>query len=583
MTINRRRLNKQRAVAAAAQAGWDFTPQARYDAAGQGRRIKSWNPPTGVGPNRATLGLQKIRDRSRDAGRNDWAGASANQKWPTALVGTGIVPRYESDDLNDLFAEHVKTCDANCVLDFYGLQLLGVGTWIASGEVFCRKRPRDLALVYAGKLAAPLQYQLLAPEFVPIFDAEVWPGMPEGNCIRQGIELNKYDRRIAYWMHRTHPGDQPSGTPSFESLVRVPADQVAHLYDVKEPGQLRGVPESAPVLPRMRSAGDFEDAVLDRQKLANLFVAFLRREMPEQWSEIETDPLTGLPKWYSDRGAPLVGLEPGIFQELHAGESVEFGNPPGPAAGFGEYMRTTHMGTAAARGIPYELFSGDILNVSDRTLRVLINEFRRLAEQRQWINVIPMLCEPMVRWWAEALTLTGDISTSRVREAKNPTWNPMGWEYIHPVQDVEGKLKAIAGGLTSVTAEILKRGDDPRKVFAQRAADQALAQELGIQPATAPPAPAAAQQQMHLTMENFQAQMHQSVMAFGAQLSAAVLGRKIEVAAPNVVVNNEQAPVVVTANVNLPDREIVTESVEHDEQGRIIGVTQVERTRGTMQ
>ena len=54
------------------------TIKALYDAAGYGRRMKGWNPPT-TGPNKAAVGLQNIRNRARDASRNDWSGESAIQ------------------------------------------------------------------------------------------------------------------------------------------------------------------------------------------------------------------------------------------------------------------------------------------------------------------------------------------------------------------------------------------------------------------------------------------------------------------------------------------------------------------------
>ena len=63
--------------------------KARYDAAGQGKRMAAWNAPS-TGPNTAIQGVQTIRNRSRDANRNDWAGASSTQKWSTALIGIGL-------------------------------------------------------------------------------------------------------------------------------------------------------------------------------------------------------------------------------------------------------------------------------------------------------------------------------------------------------------------------------------------------------------------------------------------------------------------------------------------------------------
>lgn len=440
--------------------------QARYDAAGMGRRVKSWAPPAS-GPNRAIEGVQRIRDRARDSTRNDWAGESGVQKWTTNLVGTGVTPRWLDERHTEIWSLFTHQADADGVLDAYGLQTLAVRSWLASGEVFMRRRPRDLAL----PLEYPVQVQLIEAEFCPMLDSDSYAGLPVGHTIRQGIERNRFGRRIAYWMYREHPGDKTTAIGS--DLIRIPASQIAHIYEPTRPGQLRGVSMLAPILVKLRSSMDFEDAVLDRQKLANLFTAFLTRQMPPDWADIELDPLTGLPKFYDAAGNILAGLEPGTMQELQPGENVTFANPPEAGTTYSDYMRTSHMGTASGQGLPYEFFAGDIKDISDRTLRILVNEFRRFAEQRQWQVIIPMLCRPTVRWLGEAAVLKGDLALSELETFSNPEWAPDGWDYIHPVQDVEGKLLARDGGLTSTSQLISERGDDPRKVRAQQIADLA--------------------------------------------------------------------------------------------------------------
>jgi lambda family phage portal protein len=463
-------------------------PQAKYDAAGNGRRIKSWSPPS-TGPIRVTEGLQKIRNRARDTARNDWAGESGLQKWTSNLIGVGITPRWESQEVTKRWAGWVPAADADGVLDAYGLQTLGTRAWLDGGEVFLRRRPRSMSL----GLPTPMQVQLIESDFVPLFDSDEWPGMPRGNTIRQGIERNRFGRRTAYWMYREHPGDGMLGSqPSVASLIRVPASEVSHLFEPKRPGQLRGVSMLAPVLVRLRASMDFEDAVLDRQKLANLFTMFITRQMPPDTADIDFDPLTGLPLFYDQAGKVLAGLEPGISQELLPGEDVKFANPPEAGTTYSEYMRTTHMGTAAGAGLPYEMFSGDLKDISDRTLRVAINEFRRFARQRQWQLIVPRLCQPMVEWWAEAEVLAGTLPMSVLVEAKAPTWSPHGWEYIHPTQDAEGKKIEVEAGFRSRSDVIAERGDDPRTVDDERAADLKRSKALGLEPPPPPkPAPAA--------------------------------------------------------------------------------------------
>jgi lambda family phage portal protein len=462
------------------------TIENRYDAAGAGRRIARWNP-GGHGPQKAVAGVDKMRQRTHDAVRNDWAAESAVGKWTTTLVGTGIQPRWKADDIRPVWDRWGKAADADGALDIYGLEALMVRSWMEGGEVFIRRRPRVLGT----KLPLPLQIQVIESEFVPIFDADTWTGMPAGNTIQQGIERDRSGQRIAYWVYKEHPGDGRNGAaPGSTDLVRVAASQMAHLYDVKRAGALRGVTPLASVLVRIRNSGDFEDAVLDRQKLANLFTMFITRSMPPEWADINFDPNTGLPAFYDQNGTTMVGLEPGMSQTLAPGEGVTFANPPEAGTTYPDYLRSTALGTASGTHMPYEFLTGDIKDVSDRTLRLVVQEFRRFAQQRQWLNIIPQALQRIADWFAEAAVLAGEFDLSRLDEIKAVEWAPHAWDYIHPTQDAQGKQMLLDMGVVSRTGLILERGDDPKKVLEQRVDDKKAEDDAGLTPPepAAPPA-----------------------------------------------------------------------------------------------
>jgi lambda family phage portal protein len=448
--------------------------QNRYDAGGNGPRVKRWAPPAS-GPQKALQGFERMRDRVHDAVRNDWAARSSTQKWVTNLIGTGIVPRFKVKAHGAIWAKFVKTADADGVLNVYGLQaLMGRGLF-DGGEVFLRRRPRALT----SPLDVPVQIQVIEGEFCPMFDADVWPGLPEGNKIRQGVERNRFGVRTAYWFYREHPGDG-AVAPGRDQLIRVAASQVAHVYEVDRPGALRGVSPLSAILLRLREAADLEGVVLDRQKIANLFAMFITRPMPDT-DDIDIDPLTGLPKWYDLTNLqPMAGLESGISQELRPGEDVKFAQPPGPGVGFAEYMRSNHLGTSAGQSLPYELMTGDIKDVSDRTLRVIINEFRRYCQQRQWLTLIPMGCQRMLDWCMDAAAMARLLPMSQLEAAKAAAWTPQGWEYIHPTQDAEGKKILLGMGVISKTGIITERGDEPEQVFDEREQDAQEEERRGI-------------------------------------------------------------------------------------------------------
>ena len=460
----------------------------RYDGAGRGRRMASWQAPS-TGPNEAiNAGLQTLRNRSSDAARNDWTGESTLQKWATTLIGIAITPRFRRikeknrrAEINDLWADFVKQADADCVLDLYGMQTLAVRSWLERGEMFARRRFRS----FSDGLRVPMQVQLLESDMVPNFDATVFPGLPVRNTIKSGIEFDNRGKRIAYWVYKDHPGDAPTGigsNPAASLLVRVPAEDMLHMFEPKRIGQRRGVPTMAPILAKLRGVADFEDTTLERQKLANLIVGFIARDLP---SYDPTDPntastLTGLDAELDADASPLLPMKPGLMQELEDGQKVTWSNPPDAGVNYSEYMRTSHLGTTAGTGLPYEIAVGDIKGVSDRTLRVVINEFRRFASQRQWQIVIPQFCQRIIDWFADAAVLTGDLSLTEREDVVRAEHAPHGWEYIHPTQDVQGKVMEVKAGFRSRSSVIGEQGDDPDVVDKERAEDMLREQDLDL-------------------------------------------------------------------------------------------------------
>lgn len=468
---------RRRQAASAANAKHAPQVQARYEAAGNGRRLAAWRPPRN-GPNAALENFERLQSRARDVARNEWAGEAALTRWQSTLIGTGIVPRFKRVPegprraaVTDLFTSWVRFSDADGVNDFFGQQSLGVRSWLDGGEVFVRERPRD----FGSGLPVSMQVQLIESDFCPRFDADAWPGVPRSHTIRSGIQRDIYGDRVNYWMYPEHPGEPNfRQSPASGSLIPIPAHLIRHVYEPKRPGQLRGVPMLAPVLMNLRNMGNFQDTVLDRQNLANLFVAFLLKNIPEgAWGDLDIDPQTGLPKHYDAQNRPLMPMEAGSTLELYPGEDVKFANPPEAGISHSDYVRTGHMGTAAGANIPYELFSGDIRGVSDRTLRVLVLEFRRLARQRQWHIAIAMMCQPIIEWWATTAALEGLIRPREVDAVSRPEWAPQGWEHIHPVQDPQGKILELAAGLGSRSGYIAERGDDRATVDQERADDEA--------------------------------------------------------------------------------------------------------------
>nr|DAP68852.1 MAG TPA: portal protein [Caudoviricetes sp.] len=455
---------------------------ALYDGgSNSGSRTRNWNP-SSLGPGAAAASqLPTIRRRARDAIRNDpWAKTAINRLVSNA-IGTGIQPHPQHADKNvrvqlkKWWEEFVKDSDADGMLDFYGQQALATRCLFGDGESYGRLRLRKPS----DGLAVPLQLQLLESDHLPVEKNESLPG---GAQVINGVEFDSVGRRVAYHMWRQHPTDYPRASNVAQSLTRIPADQIIPMFQVLRPGQVRGVSELATVLLRLKSLDNLDDAVLFRQEVANLFAGFITR--PEA-TGVNLDPMTGLlPTMDGDGFTPLSALEPGTLQQLEPGEEITFAEPPDAGNVYEGFMRHQLMAAAASCGLPYELLTGDLRNIGDRALRVLINEFHRHIEQIQWLTVIPQFCQRVWEAFIDALALSGvmpmpDYYRNR-REYLRVRWVPQGWPYFHPVQDIAASVAAINAGLSSRSGKVLAQGDDPEKIDEENAQDNERAKSLGL-------------------------------------------------------------------------------------------------------
>jgi capsid protein len=117
---------------------------------------------------------------------------------------------------------------------------------------------------------------MLSSQHLPLSKCET---LLNGNDIIFGIELDRIGRRVAYRFHRTHPGDvRQRGT---SELVRMPAEQILHVFHLIAEGQIRGVPWVAPAMVRLWLLDQYDDAELDRKKFAAMFAGFVTRRGPD--------------------------------------------------------------------------------------------------------------------------------------------------------------------------------------------------------------------------------------------------------------------------------------------------------------
>ena len=461
--------------------GGPVAVRARLEGAMSQRRLRGWQPPLENINSLIASGGPRLLARSRELVVTNGYAANACEAFASNLVGDGIKPSSLIEDpaLRDrvqrLWLAWTDEADADGLTDFYGLQAMVAREMFVAGECFVRLRPRRAE----DGLLVPIQLQLLQSEMLP-FDAT--ETAPNGNRIRCGIEFDGIGRRQAYHFRRRHPGDSTDQGIATSETVRVPAEDVLHIYRPIDAGQIRGLPHVAPAMVRLFLLDQYDDAELDRKKTAAMFAGFITKTAPEEqlMGEIEA----------TDDSGATVSLEPGTLQVLLPGEDVKFSSPADVGGGYEAFQYRTLLSVSASLGLPYHLVTGDVRQANYSSLRAELVEFRRRVEQLQHGVVAHQLCRPVWARWLETAVLSGalelpDFARSPARY-RPVNWIPPRWDWVDPLKDIQAQVLAMEAGIISRRKVVEATGYDVEEIDRENASDAKRAGDMGLTYRTSP-------------------------------------------------------------------------------------------------
>jgi len=435
--------------------------QRRFDAA-SGQRgnaaFGSYGPET-------LAGSALIARKARHATENNAWIASGVSAWTTALIGAGIMPTPQHPDrelrptLQSTFNRWAADCDMDGLTDFYGLQSAVARSMIVSGEAFLQLVQTDDGL----------RLRHIAPEQVDIAQTGE---LSNGGRIVAGVEFDSFGRRIAYWIR---PVDPTAIFAGYAPPVRVPANDVLHLFRPLGPGQVRGVSFLAPVLIRAGELDQLDDALLVGAKIAAMYAGFLTDQ---------NGAGTGFPFEGMEINSVMEsGLEPGTLKVLPAGFDIKFSGPQNAQQSV-EFAKLQLRGIAAGLGIPEYLLTGDLSNANYSSLRAGMLEFRRRVEAIQFHTIIPQVLRPVWQRFVTTAVLSGELDASdfesNIADWFACEWIPPAQEWIDPKKDAEATATMIAAGLTSRRRAVAAQGYAVEELDAEIISDRERETELGL-------------------------------------------------------------------------------------------------------
>lgn len=441
-----------------AQARLAMTFMRTYEAAKPQRGNDGWHTPSTGPKTEVGTSIVALRNRSRQLVRDNPYAKRVVDVLQSNLIGDGFITEADSGsaDLNERLQRawdrwsSSSQCDAEGQTNLAGLQRMAAAAKVESGEVLIRLRYRTRAQARQLGLEVPLQLQVIEGDYL---DHTRNANMADGGYIVQGVEFNKAGRRVAYWLFTNHPGDYAQVISKKLQSIRIPADQVIHLYDVKRPGQVRGVSElHAAILP-LRNLQDYQEALLMKAKIEACFSVFARGSSPN-------NPITGTGK-DDGKGGRIETIEPGSITYLDNTEEITFANPSNSDAHV-LLSRTYLLACSIACGVTYDQASGDLTGATFASLRAGKIEIRRRISQLQWTLFIPGMCQPIWR----AFVLAGQLADLWERNDYGAEHTPPGHEMIDQSKDTNALRDQIRMGVTSWPEAVRQMGTTPRRMIA---------------------------------------------------------------------------------------------------------------------
>ncbi|MFZ1427176.1 MAG: phage portal protein [Geminicoccaceae bacterium] len=450
--------------------------QANFEGALGRRRMSAYNPTREHVNGLLALQGPRLLARTRDLARNNPYIFSARDSFMANAVGAGIVPSWldvtprQKSKLEKAWLTWTDEADYDGVCDLYGLQALVAAALFEAGECFVR-------LLRSEGPSGTLQLRLIESEQCPV---DLTRPAANGHQIRSGIEFDATGRRVAYWFYRHHPGDSTESWKSADH-IRLPADEILHLYRPTRAGQIRGAPWIAAAVVKAFMLDKYDDAELDRKGTAALFAGFITTPVRGGAS-----PLAGAKGELDSPGVAIAGMQPGTMQILEPGEDIKFSEPADVGGQYESFEYRTILQLCAATGTPYTNVTGDLKAANYSSLRAGMLEYRRRLEQLQHNTLVFQFCRPVAAVWVKQAALSGELNLPAIRtDLRRYTsikWIPPRFEWVDPLKDRKAEEVAVANGWKSRSDVIEAEGYDAEQVDARIAADQERAKRYGIGP-----------------------------------------------------------------------------------------------------
>ena len=408
--------------------------------------------------------LKTLRARSREQQfNNDYARRFIGMCKSNVVGDKGIVLQAKSKSKNgelDVMANQAieaaykdwskpENCDVKGRCSREEMERLFISTVAGDGECIVR-------MIY-GKSVSKYGFalQFIDPE---LLDADLNEDIRgSSNKIKMGIEVNQYDKPIAYYFKQTAGDYYYNG----KHYTRVPAKDIIHGFITEYVDQMRGIPWMSTALLRLNMLGGFENAALVNARVGASKMGFFTSESGDDYKGDGTENENGT-------GNTISESEPGTFEQLQAGTTFTAFDPAYPNGEYTYFLKGMLRGIASGLGANYNTLANDLEGVNYSSLREgAINEREIWKLLQNWM--ITSFSSIIYNKWLERVILSPGIPIGKTRlqpemidKYRDVYFQGKRWQWVDPLKEMNGNQAAIDARIKSRSQIIRANGDDPR-------------------------------------------------------------------------------------------------------------------------
>lgn len=452
-----------------------------YAGASMGRLTADWQATNTSADSELRMSLRTLRFRSRQLIRDNDYAKSAIRNIRNNVIGQGInfqgqVMMRRGNRLDEKINDSIekewsrwcrkKSCHVAGTLSFKDIQRMVITGAAESGEVLVRMIRQPF-----GGCKIPFALEIIESDQL----VDEWNGRADnGNEVRMGVEVDQWQRPVAYWLYPKHPGDyQFTGVPQSNRYIRVPAEEVLHMGVPERIGQTRFVPWFHTAIKRLNNLGGYEEAEIIAARATAAVMGFI--QSPEGNDAIGDDGVQD--------GERVFDFEPGTIKELSAGETFAGFNPTRPNAQMDPFMRLMLRGVAAGVGQSYESLSRDYSQSNYSSSRLaLLDDRDNWRVLQGWM--IESFLQEVYEAWLEMAVLSGVLKLPAYETDPeiytDVRWMPRGWDSVDPLKEAMANRMNVRAGFTTAQAVISESGGDYEDVYKQLRRERDLAAEYDL-------------------------------------------------------------------------------------------------------